>query len=55
MVPRPPLLRVSPSLVAIAALAAAACTDFATPAELTKPTILAVTAEPPVVAPGAQT
>ena len=55
MVPRPPLLRVSPSLVAIAALAAAACTDFATPAELTKPTILAVTAEPPVVAPGART
>lgn len=32
---------------------AAGCTDFATPAELTKPTILAITAEPPVVAPGA--
>jgi hypothetical protein len=29
------------------------CTDFATPAELTKPTILAVTADPPIVAPGA--
>lgn len=56
MVPRPLLYRVSPSLLAAAALAvAAACTDFATPAELQKPTILAVTAEPPVVAPGAQT
>jgi hypothetical protein len=32
---------------------AAACTDFATPAELTKPTVLAVIADPPVVAPGA--
>ncbi len=30
----------------------AACTDFATPASLEKPTILAVTAEPPVVAAG---
>lgn len=29
-----------------------ACTDFATPAELEKPTILAVTADPPVVAAG---
>lgn len=38
---------------AIIALLAAGCTDFATPAELTKPTILAITAEPPVVAPGA--
>ncbi len=36
------------------ALAAAACTDFASPAELTKPTILAVIADPPVVQPGAQ-
>jgi hypothetical protein len=35
------------------ALGAAACTDFATPAELTKPTILAITADPPIVAPGA--
>jgi hypothetical protein len=33
---------------------AAACTDFASPAELTRPTILAVTADPPIVAPGAQ-
>ncbi len=41
------------SAVAVAALAS--CTDFATPAELTRPTILAVTAEPPVVAPGGQT
>jgi hypothetical protein len=32
---------------------AAGCTDFATPAELTKPTILAITADPPIVAPGA--
>lgn len=55
MVPRPPLLRVSPSLLAVVLLGAAACTDFATPAELTKPTILAVTADPPVVAPGAHT
>lgn len=36
-------------------LAVAGCTDFATPAELTKPTILAITAEPPVVAPGQTT
>ncbi len=39
------------ALAALAALAAA-CTDFATPAELTKPTILAVVADPPVVRPG---
>lgn len=44
-----PVLLVAPALVA-----AAACTDFASPAELTKPTILAVTADPPIVAPGAQ-
>lgn len=31
------------------------CADFATPAELTKPTILAIVAEPPLVAPGART
>lgn len=35
--------------------AAAGCTDFASPAELTKPTVLAVIAEPPIVAPGATT
>lgn len=35
--------------------AAAGCTDFASPAELTKPTVLAVIADPPIVAPGATT
>ncbi len=40
-------------LAVVLLVGAAACTDFATPAELTKPTILAITAEPPVVAPGA--
>jgi hypothetical protein len=30
-----------------------ACGDFVTPAELTKPTVLAVIADPPLVAPGA--
>ena len=46
--------RIAASLLALPLVAAAAaCTDFATPAELTKPTILAITAEPPVVAPGA--
>lgn len=40
-------------LAVVLALGAAACTDFATPAELTKPTILAITADPPIVAPGA--
>lgn len=41
-------------VVVVAALAAAAtgCTEFATPAELTKPTVLAVIADPPIVAPG---
>lgn len=32
-----------------------ACSDFATPAELTKPTVLAVVADPPLVAPGGET
>jgi hypothetical protein len=34
------------------AVAATGCDDFATPAELTKPTVLAVIADPPLVAPG---
>jgi hypothetical protein len=42
------------SALAGAGLALAACTDFASPAELNKATILAVTADPPIVAPGAQ-
>jgi hypothetical protein len=33
----------------------AGCTDFPTPAELTKPTILAIVAEPPLIGPGAST
>lgn len=49
------MARLSAASFAVAALAATACTDFASPAELTKPTILAVTAEPPVVAPGGHT
>jgi hypothetical protein len=44
--------------VLLAALAAlpilGACTDFATPAELAKTTILAVVSEPPITPPGAQ-
>ncbi|MEZ4401036.1 MAG: hypothetical protein R3B06_13510 [Kofleriaceae bacterium] len=36
----------------LAALAAAACTDFATPNQLERATIIAVVAEPPVVQPG---
>lgn len=35
-------------------LAAAACTDFATPNQLERATIVAVVAEPPIVAPGGQ-
>lgn len=50
LVPAPSTLTVAAAVVLAAA--AAGCTDFATPAELTKPTILAITAEPPVVAPG---
>lgn len=41
--------------VLLAGATLAACTDFATPAELTKPTVLAVVAEPPLVAPGEAT
>jgi hypothetical protein len=41
-------------LVVVALLSAPGCADFATPAELTKPTILAIVAEPPLVAPGAE-
>ena len=52
--------RVPARALALAALAsvvagAAGCTDFASPAELPRPTILAVVAEPPVVAPGQTT
>ncbi|MCE9575147.1 MAG: hypothetical protein K8W52_18490 [Deltaproteobacteria bacterium] len=43
--------RVVPLL--LVAAAAAGCDDFATPAQLTKPTVLAVIADPPIVAPGA--
>ena len=42
-------------LLVLGGLAAAGCTDFASPAELIKPTVLAVIAEPPVVAPGEDT
>lgn len=35
-------------------LAAAACADFATPAQLERPTIIAVVADPPIITPGAQ-
>jgi hypothetical protein len=41
--------------VLIALLVGPACGEFSTPAELTKPTVLAVIAEPPLVAPGATT
>lgn len=34
--------------------ALAACTDFATPAQLERPTIIAVVADPPIVQPGGQ-
>lgn len=51
--------RARPSvLVAAAAIAltgGGGCTDFATPAQLAAPTIIAVVAEPPIVAPGQQT
>ncbi|MBP6628058.1 MAG: hypothetical protein KBG28_05045 [Kofleriaceae bacterium] len=44
-------LRSPATAVALAALLAA-CTDFATPAQLTEPLLIAVVVEPPVVAPG---
>jgi hypothetical protein len=50
-VPRP---RASAVLVAAVLPWLAACTDFATPAELAKTTILAVVSEPPITPPGAQ-
>ncbi|HVV83204.1 MAG TPA: hypothetical protein VHE35_08990 [Kofleriaceae bacterium] len=53
--PRTTLPLAAAAAIVGAAAAGAGCTDFATPAELTKPTILAVIAEPPIVAPGAQT
>ncbi len=40
-------------LLATAVATLGACAEFATPAELTKPTVLAVIADPPLVAPGA--
>jgi hypothetical protein len=39
--------------LALIAVVTAGCTDFATPNQLEKPTIVAVVAEPPVVRPGA--
>ncbi len=39
-------------LAPVALLGLGACTDFPSPAELTKPTILAIISEPPLVAPG---
>ena len=42
-------------LLVVSTLLFAGCTDFPTPAELTKPTILAIVAEPPLVAPGETT
>jgi len=41
-------------LASTLALAAAACTDFATPQQLESATIIAVVADPPLVAPGDQ-
>lgn len=43
-----------PALVSVLALgpALAGCTDFATPNQLERPTIIAVVAEPPIVRPG---
>lgn len=40
-------------LACVLVLAAAACTDFATPNQLAKPTIIAVVSDPPIVPPGA--
>lgn len=48
-VPRPLVLA-----LALAAVPLAACTDFATPSELAKTTILAVVSDPPITPPGAQ-
>jgi hypothetical protein len=45
--------RVLPALVLAVLLGG--CADFATPAELAKPTVLAIVAEPPLVAPGEAT
>lgn len=44
----PPMSR----LALILAVLAAACTDFATPNQLEKPTIVAVVSDPPIVPPG---
>lgn len=43
------------SFLVVVVLLATGCADFASPAELTKPTILAIVAEPPLVAPGEET
>ena len=42
------------AVVPLFVLATAACTDFATPAQLEKPLILAITADPPLVVAGGQ-
>jgi hypothetical protein len=44
----------APASLVLFALLGSACTDFATPAELQKTTILAVVSDPPVTPPGAQ-
>lgn len=46
-------MRLAPAILLVSsAWAAAACTDFATPNQLEKTTIIAVVSEPPVVRPG---
>jgi len=42
-------MRALPLVFGTAVFASAACTDFPTPAELTKPTVLAIVADPPLV------
>ena len=51
---RPAVPRLVTALALASAILATACTDFATPAELQKTTILAVVADPPITPPGAQ-
>lgn len=46
-------MRFAPALVLVSSVwATTACTDFATPNQLERPTIIAVVSEPPVVRPG---
>jgi len=53
---RPAISRVFALSLLVAPLSGlAGCTDFATPAELQKPTLLAVVADPPIARPGGQT